>query len=53
VISQALGHCSTASTKRYASLKVQRLKSVIDGAQMVQIKDFSEAKSLINKGKNG
>jgi integrase len=52
VISQALGHCSTASTKRYASLKVQRLKSVIDGAQMVQIEDFAEAKSLINKGKS-
>ncbi|MEW6420074.1 MAG: site-specific integrase [Nitrospirota bacterium] len=43
VISQALGHSSTASTKRYASLKVQRLKSVIDGAQMVQIEDFLEA----------
>jgi integrase len=37
VISKALGHSTIEMTKRYATMEIEMVRSVIDGAQVVQI----------------
>lgn len=50
VISKALGHSTLEVTKeKYAKMDIQRLRVVVDGAQMVQISNFRDHKSLKNK----
>jgi hypothetical protein len=43
-VSKALGQSTLEMTKKYASLEVQRLRSIVDGAQMVQIDDMRKIK---------
>lgn len=49
IVSRALGHSSLEMTKKYASLNLQRLRTVIDGSQMVQISEIRDSNSFKNK----